>query len=153
MEVHEMSKQDCIEMLSRATIGRLACTHNNQPYIVPIYFVFEGSSLYGFTTRGQKIDWMRSNPLVCIEIDEVENSLHWMSVLVFGRYEELDDSAENQYQSLRAHAHDLLQNRRGFWWEPGCASSLLRHSKETFAPIYYRICIDHITGRKATSDF
>lgn len=172
MVIYEMSKQDCVGVLSRVTLGRLACAHNNQPYIVPIYFVYEGTSLYGFTTRGQKIDWMRSNPFVCIEIDEIESSLRWLSVLVFGRYEELTDTAAipscdlpqgqltslpltnflSMDPSLRAHAHELLQSHRGSWWEPGCASGILRHSKDKFEPIYYRICIDHITGRRATSD-
>ena len=35
----------------------------DQPYIVPIYFSYDGKHLYGVTTLGQKIEWMRSNPL------------------------------------------------------------------------------------------
>lgn len=145
MIIHEMSREECLSELARSSFGRLACAQNDQPYIVPIYFVHEGNSLYSFTTRGQKIDWMRSNPLVCVEIDEIKSSLQWMSILVFGRYEELTD--------IGAHAYELLQGKRGAWWEPGCASSVFRHSTDKFVPIYYRISIDHITGRRAISDF
>ena len=38
--------------------------------------------LYGFTTEGQKIEWMRANPLVCVELDEVENFDQWTSIVV-----------------------------------------------------------------------
>ena len=41
-------------MLSRQEFGRLACAHQNRPYIVPIYFAYEPDHLYGFTTLGQK---------------------------------------------------------------------------------------------------
>lgn len=171
MLVQELPRQECIDALTRSTVGRLACAYNNQPYIVPINFAFEDIYLYGFTTEGQKIEWMRANPLVCIEVDEIQNIFHWTSILVFGRYEELTDQPESQTRlptqitdrlppsnqvasgdiSLSAHAHDLLQSHRGSWWEPACASSTLRASKDKFIPIYYRICIDRITGRRAVS--
>jgi len=81
MFVHEMSKAECNNALWRATYGRLACAHDNQPYVLPLNFVFdENSHLYGFTTLGQKVEWMRSNPLVCFEIDEVKNHNDWSSV-------------------------------------------------------------------------
>ena len=36
---------------------------------------------------------MRANPRVCVEWDEVEEYDRWVSVIVFGRYEELSDAA------------------------------------------------------------
>ena len=47
---------------------------------------------------------MRANPLVCVEEDEVVSSDKWASVIVFGRYEEIPDSAD--VQSQRTFAHD-----------------------------------------------
>jgi nitroimidazol reductase NimA-like FMN-containing flavoprotein (pyridoxamine 5'-phosphate oxidase superfamily) len=64
---------------------------NNQPYVVPIYFAYEPDRLYGFSTVGQKVEWMRDNPLVCVEADEVRAHNEWASVVVLGRYEELSD--------------------------------------------------------------
>ena len=58
MFIQEMSESDCVKAFTRGRFGRLACAHKNQPYIVPIYFVYEGpylyGCLYGFTTLGQK---------------------------------------------------------------------------------------------------
>ncbi len=89
MFIQKMTEAECLSILTRTRLGRLACAHENQPYIVPIYFAYEQPYLYAFTTPGQKVEWMRYNPLVCLEVDEVEDSEHWTSVVIFGRYEEL----------------------------------------------------------------
>jgi nitroimidazol reductase NimA-like FMN-containing flavoprotein (pyridoxamine 5'-phosphate oxidase superfamily) len=148
MLIQTMKEDECHSMLTRSRLGRLACAHENQPYIVPIYFAFEHPYLYAFTTPGQKVEWMRDNPLVCLEVDEVEDSENWTSVVVFGRYEELREVPERREPSL--HALDLLNKSAG-WWQPGCASSVHRDPPRPVVPVFYRICIDRISGRRATS--
>ena len=69
--IQELTRQASLDLLARTRLGRLACTQGNQPYIVPLYFAYKDECLYGFSTTGQKIEWMRANPLVCIEADEV----------------------------------------------------------------------------------
>ena len=91
MLVQQMTKSDCFRVLERSRLGRLGCAHDNQPYIIPIYFVCEEPYLYGFTTPGLKVEWMRSNPLVCVEWDEVQAGDQWTSIVIFGRYEELTE--------------------------------------------------------------
>ena len=90
----------------RNYVARLACARNNQPYIVPIHVDLEGEFLYGYATLGQKIEWMRQNPLVCLEIDELMTDGQWASVLVFGRYEELPHVPE--YEGPRSVAERPL---------------------------------------------
>jgi hypothetical protein len=64
-----------------------------QPYIVPIYHAYRDHCIYSFSEPGQKIDWMRANPLVCVEADQMRRE-QWTTVVVFGRYEELCDTPE-----------------------------------------------------------
>ncbi|HSB28653.1 MAG TPA: pyridoxamine 5'-phosphate oxidase family protein [Pyrinomonadaceae bacterium] len=158
MFIHEMRECECWAALEQATFGRLACSHADQPYIVPIYFAvqgrhlyggFDGSYLYGFTTLGKKIEWMRSNPQVCVEIDERERHDQWMSVIGFGLYEELPDLPE--FEEPRRQAHNLLKHR-AMWWEPAYISSSHRDSPHSFTPIFYRIRLTEITGHRATPD-
>ena len=150
MFIHEMSTAECNDALSRAKLGRLACAHDNQPYVLPFNFAFDGDSyLYGFTTIGQKVEWMRSNPLVCFEVDEVKNHNHWVSVIVFGRYEELPDRPE--FEAARGHAHGFLQNRV-MWWEPAYISQEHRDNPHSLTPIFFRIKIENVTGHRANSD-
>ena len=149
MYIHEMTIDECIHALKKTKVGRLACARDNQPYLVPINFAFDGTYLYGFTTLGQKIEWMRANPLVCFEIDEVISDNQWMSIIVFGRYEELPD--QPRFQEARIQAHRYLQERV-MWWEPAYISQQHRDQPHSLTPIYYRIHIERITGHHATSD-
>jgi nitroimidazol reductase NimA-like FMN-containing flavoprotein (pyridoxamine 5'-phosphate oxidase superfamily) len=150
MFIHEMSGAECNDALSRAKFGRLACANDNQPYVLPLNFAFDGGTyLYFFTTVGQKIEWMRSNPSVCFEIDEVTNHNHWTSVIVFGSYEELPDKPE--YETARRHAHGFLQ-KRVMWWEPAYISEEHRDNSHSLTPIFFRIKIEKVTGHRAESD-
>jgi nitroimidazol reductase NimA-like FMN-containing flavoprotein (pyridoxamine 5'-phosphate oxidase superfamily) len=147
MYIHEMSEFECRKALERASFGRLACVRDNQPYIVPIYFTVHREYVYGFTTLGQKVEWMRTNPQVCLEIDEYNGPADWMSVIVFGRYEELQETPE--FAAVRVIAHDLLQ-RRAMWWEPAFLATEHRDTPHSFTPIFYRIHINRMTGHRAT---
>jgi hypothetical protein len=146
MLIHEMTEDECRTVLERVSFGRLACARDHQPYVVPMYFSYDGTHLYGFSTLGQKIEWMRSNPLVCLEIDERTSHLEWMSVVVSGRYEELPDTPE--FGQARVHAHDVLQ-KRAMWWQPAYVAT---EHRGQLVPIFYRIHIKQMTGRRATPD-
>jgi hypothetical protein len=148
MLIHEMTDDECRAALARLTFGRLACARDNQPYVVPIYFAYDGRHVYGFSTPGQKIDWMRSNPLVCLEADERKDHDRWTSVIVSGRYRELPDTAE--FAPDRAQAHRALQEHARWWDYATIPAAEWRRKHEPFAPIFYRIEIERITGHRAT---
>jgi nitroimidazol reductase NimA-like FMN-containing flavoprotein (pyridoxamine 5'-phosphate oxidase superfamily) len=103
MRIRELSKEECLAVLARARLARLGCAHENQPYVVPVYLAYGATEcLYGFTTPGQKVEWMRTNPLVCVEVDEIVTLDQWVSVIVFGRYEELPQTPASNATHLRA---------------------------------------------------
>ena len=145
MDIQEMTAPQCRAMLGRARVVRLACSRDNQPYIVPIHVDLEDDFLYGYATLGQKIEWMRQNGLVCVELDELTSQGAWASVVVFGRYEELPRTPE--YERARSVAERLFQQHPS-WWEPA-AVPLAEHPQRP--PIVFRIRIDRMTGRVATS--
>ena len=133
-------------MLARTNVARLACARHDQPYVVPIHVDLDGDFLYSYATLGQRIEWMRENPLVCLEIDELVAHGEWASVVVFGRYEELPRTPE--YEEPRAVAERLFQ-RHAMWWEPALVP-LARHEQRV--PIVFRIVISRMTGRRAARD-
>ena len=149
MFIHEMTIDQCHSALRKATVGRLGCALNNQPYVVPINFAFDDTYIYGFTTLGQKVEWLRSNPLVSFEVDEITGDEKWMSIIVFGRYEELPDKIE--YEKARLKAYSLLQ-KRPMWWEPAYISQQHRDQPHSLTPIFFRIHIDKMTGHRATPE-
>lgn len=147
MFIHEMTDFECCQALQQATVGRLACARDNQPYVVPINFVFHRDHIYAFTTLGQKVDWMRTNPRVCLEVDERTAHDEWQSIVVFGEYEELPDLPE--HEAARVKALELLQ-KHAMWWEPAYIGATHRDAPHSEAPIFYRIRINRISGRRAT---
>lgn len=68
MRIVPASDQECQELLERVSFGRLACALDNQPYVVPVAFAYEPGSIYVFSTAGKKIEWMRQNPKVCLQV-------------------------------------------------------------------------------------
>jgi nitroimidazol reductase NimA-like FMN-containing flavoprotein (pyridoxamine 5'-phosphate oxidase superfamily) len=168
MLIQEMSREECFAALTHQRLARLACIHEGQPYVIPIYFVHDRPTedeayLYSFSALGQKIEWMRANPLVCVELDEVTNYEQWMSIVIFGRYEELPAPAgeepvlrgavrrQPERAPERQHAWQLLQ-AYPMWWQPASAARAQDSVPRTFLPIFYRIRIGQITGRRATAE-
>ena len=104
MVIREMSRKECLRELAGARLARLACARENQPYVVPVCLAYDeaSGSLYGFTTPGQKVEWMRANPQVCVEVDEIAADDRWVSVIAFGRYEELPETSVSDAGRPRA---------------------------------------------------
>lgn len=148
MLIHELTLEECGEILTRTQLGRLGCARYDQPYIVPIHFSFdaEHNCVYAFSTIGQKIEWMRENPKVCLEVEDLVDKDHWSTVLVIGRYEEIDKSP--QEAEARHRAERLFMQRRE-WWLPGAAKL---ESGEHHHIVVYRIQIDRMTGRRAARE-
>ena len=180
MVIREMRSDECFQVLARARLARLACAREDQPYIVPVYLAYDAASrcLYGFTTVGQKIEWMRANPKVCVEVDEVASFDQWVSVIVLGRYEETQEATESDQEHGRAperaqrpidesvpdwfadshysddereQAWKILQTDPT-WQEPGVTAWTARphrDSTQPLIPIFYRIRIENVTGQSA----
>ncbi|HEY7056912.1 MAG TPA: pyridoxamine 5'-phosphate oxidase family protein [Vicinamibacterales bacterium] len=148
MLVHDLTPTECREVLTRAHLARLACSRADQPYVVPVLYTYDpdSNSLFSFSAVGKKVEWMRENPRVCVEVEDVEDRFHWTTVIVIGRYHEIDDSAERK--ALRDRALRLFQHRPE-WWLPGGAKL---EDREHHAVVVYRIEINHMTGRRATRD-
>jgi len=146
MLIQAMTLQEGWALLGRNNIARLACARNNQPYIVPLRIDLDGNCLYGCATLGQKIEWMRTNPLVCVECEEFVSERRWASVIVCGHYEELPNVPENE--SARRTAERLFQ-KHPMWWEPG---TVPLGDRERRSPIVFRIHVDSLTGRRTVQD-
>lgn len=148
MIVRELSREASWAFLARHHVGRLACARAGQPYVCPIsYAAGDDGALYCVTTIGQKVAWMRDNPLVALEVDEVETLQQWQSVIVTGRFEEIP--ATDGARDARERAWSLLQASNALWWEPGFAETPLADVNHPRAPLYFRIWADQVTGRHA----
>ena len=99
-----MSMDEKEELLARALAGRLGMCKDNQPYAVPMCFLYHDGRIFFHSARqGRKMDFMRANPTVCFQVDEhslVSSSkpckftMNYHSVVAVGRVRFLADSKE-----------------------------------------------------------
>ena len=146
MTLSDLAENECRALLAQVSIGRLGCCFNSQPYVVPVCFSFADDSIYVFSTFGQKIEWMRSNPQVCLQVDEIKSKSEWMSVIVNGKYDELRDPLRSVE---RARAREVLEKEHR-WWLNALAERRARVSDLVIEPLFFRIHIDSMTGLKAS---
>ncbi len=170
MLIQELSRKASLDLLAGMRFGRLACARGNQPYVVPFYFAYDNNCLYSFSMVGQKIEWMRANPLVCVETEEIVDPREWISIVIFGRYEELHDNEAGRARrnqppgsvsrsisetperpNTRDFAYKLLQEYAA-WWEPGSVKTGDHDTDLPPVPLYYCIHILQITGHRCTHD-
>lgn len=148
MTINELAQEECNAFLARASFGHLGCSLNDQPYVVPIFFEYDADYLYVLSTQGQKIEWMRQNPKVCVQIDEIKTEQNWTSVVVNGTFQELP---EPQFKQERAHARKVLEKRIR-WWEPALAERQLKSEQDIIDPLFFRIHIETMTGLRASDE-
>lgn len=148
MEINEMTAEECRAFLERASLGRLGCSFENQPYVVPIHFAQDGSYLYVFSTFGQKVKWMRANPKVCVQADELQSQSQWISVVAYGEYEELP---EPRYTAERQRASSMLA-KRYHWWLNALGARQMRKGESPIEPLFFRIRIESVSGLSATDN-
>lgn len=145
MNVEVLNREESLGLIARSNLARIACSNGDHPYIVPINYVLDGGHLYSFSTFGQKIEWMRTNPNVCVEIDDIAHSRNWESVVATGTYEELTEDPE--HMANREKAWSLLQARTN-WWQPGFVRTVISGVERPLVPIFFRIRLAEVTGHR-----
>jgi len=100
----ELSRHEIDAFLRSQRIARLGCHAGGATYVVPVIYGWDGDAIYAVTMEGRKIEMMRANPRVCVEVDEYDTDGHgsWRSVIADGIYEELSgDEIEPALDLLR----------------------------------------------------
>ena len=135
--IKQLSQDQSHELLRRKRTARLGCIVDGGPYVVPVNYIFDGECAYLHSLPGYKIQAMRTDPRVCLQVDEIGDELNWKSVQVFGRYEEIT----NQQERSEALNHLLACFSR---LTP--VESFIAVDAGAPTPIVFRIRADRITG-------
>lgn len=142
MKIREMQHSDCTRLISNSRLARLACCKDNVPYVLPISFRYFDGHILSFSRPGKKIEWMRKNPRVCVEIEHISDKHEWKCVLVDGVFREITQRDEREY------AWSILQEVND-WWEPGGLKPNFRHAEGDLDPVYFKITFESMSGREA----
>ena len=142
----ELNEIQINNVLSSQVLGRLACTNNKEPYIVPLTYTYDGDYLYGQMKKGKKLKMLRKNPNVCFEVDMMTDMANWQSVLVFGKFEELKNKKSDKAREiLFKRVYPLMTSSTIHPHEHAVTSVVDDSNREK--PVMYRIKIKKVTGR------
>jgi nitroimidazol reductase NimA-like FMN-containing flavoprotein (pyridoxamine 5'-phosphate oxidase superfamily) len=97
------------QVLRSEVVGHLGCFADGKVYVTPITYVYDGESVYGHAAEGMKLRMLRANPQVCVQVERVENLANWVSVIVWGAFEELTGDAEKEGMRLFLERMEPLQ--------------------------------------------
>ncbi len=92
--VKELTGDEIDQLLDTVMVAHLGCQANGKVYVVPISFVREGNTLLGHTTEGMKVDFMRENPEVCVQVEQIKDLGEWESAILWGKFKELQGPDE-----------------------------------------------------------
>jgi nitroimidazol reductase NimA-like FMN-containing flavoprotein (pyridoxamine 5'-phosphate oxidase superfamily) len=106
----ELDRDECLDLLRRATIGRVAITTGERPAILPVLFAVLDGDVIIRTAPGDKLVAALLHHTVPFEVDDhdTERRAGW-SVLVVGRAEEIvrpDEIARCEALGLESWAGD-----------------------------------------------
>lgn len=103
----KMSVDEAKTLLGEAEVGRLAMSLNDEPYVVPVTFVYFNEKIFFHCAReGKKIDYVSANAKVCFEVDEFLDvktgdnpcnyTLMYRSVIAYGTAVFVEDVGERE---------------------------------------------------------
>jgi uncharacterized protein len=138
------------EILREQEVGRLATSVGDEPYVVPINYVYhDGKIIFHSHKDGTKMANIAKNPKVCFEVDSGEivkaekpcnYSWRYMSVIVKGRVKVLSEPAERL----------VAMRRISDKYAPGKGKALtMDELAKNPQLILAEIVIDEMTGKKS----
>ncbi len=145
-EISRRSEID--EIIREAEVCRLAFAVDDEPYIVPVSFGYDGAALFFHTAKdGKKIDCIRANPRVCFELEHnVELVTHeakpcdwgfaYESVIGHGTVIELSES-----EGKRHGLNQVMRQYSGREWTMDEAS--MDRTR------VWRLDIESVTGKRS----
>ena len=144
--VGELNQEQIWNLLASEVVGRIGCCHDNQVYVVPVTYASDRDNIYVYTKEGLKVQMMRRNPQVCFEVDRVDNMANWQSIIIWGKYQELNgQEARDALQMLTNRVVPLVTSETirphfGLDRGHGIADSKMKM-------VIFKISIERSTGK------
>ena len=106
-----LSEVDCRAMLERQRLCVVSVVDGDEPYAVPVFYGYDGETVYLGVAEGRKTRALDANPRVYIVVTEVGPGDAWRSVTIAGRARALTEPAERQraIEVLVAHNRRLRE--------------------------------------------
>jgi nitroimidazol reductase NimA-like FMN-containing flavoprotein (pyridoxamine 5'-phosphate oxidase superfamily) len=140
--IRTLDRDECIAILARNHVGRIAYAWRTHVDIEPLHYVYHDGWLHGRTSYGAKLDAIGTTwwP-VAFEVDEVEGLFRWRSVVVHGGfYTVVDDGVEVHAEEWRTTV-ELLRTL--------IPETFAEDDPVAFRTVVFRMAVQEVTGREA----
>ncbi len=95
LAIKEMSSEEVQELLDRIGYGHLGCINNaGKPQVIPMQYYLKERTMYIFTDRQKKSHDLDRHADICLQVEEVQDTENWSSVVVDGRVERLTQRSQ-----------------------------------------------------------
>lgn len=100
--MEEITTEEALEFLDSSLVAHLGVIVDGAPYVTPMSYVVDDGRIRFRTIQGKKLEGIRSNPKVCIEVSRLDSDTgDWVSVIVRGTASEvIDEGAQAETISL-----------------------------------------------------
>ncbi|WP_397362555.1 pyridoxamine 5'-phosphate oxidase family protein [Olleya sp. R77988] len=136
-------------ILDNNYIGHLGYIYQNKPFVIPITYFFDKDSnaIICYSADGHKMNAMRANTNVSLQVNTIQTVTQWKSVLIHGQYEQKYGSEAKSYlHKFSLGVKDAILEK-----EHKKASFIEEFSSKTYngnMPSVFLIKIDDFTGKK-----
>lgn len=146
--ISDMSMNECLALLARNYIGRLAYIYGQSPFILPITFYHDAEEkcIVSYSAEGHKLHAMRQYNLVSFQVDEISSIQNWKSVFVQGRFQALEGSDTKLYLNRFAEGVKKsfrIRNEK----TPEFIGDFSSKNENRGVPVAYKISTDYISGK------
>jgi Predicted flavin-nucleotide-binding protein len=139
-QFHDLDRDECIAILDRNHIGRIAYSFRDRVDITTISYVYDDVWLYVRTEVGDKLVTMAHNRWVAFEVGEIDGIFDWRTVVVRGGIYVLDAT---EHAAEHHRAVKLLRTLIPETFRDG--------DPAPFRDVVLRIHLDDVSGRAAMS--
>lgn len=92
-----LTREEAFDLLGRELVAHLGVIVDGEPSVYPMSYVLDGDRILFRTMAGAKLDGIRANPRVCIEVSNFNSETgDWKSVIVRGTATFVDSDATSQ---------------------------------------------------------
>ena len=141
-QFRELDRTECQAILARHSVGRLAFALHNRVDVEPLHYAVVDGWLYGRTSAGAKVNSVAHNHWVAFEVDEVNGTFDWRSVVVHGGWYTQDTAPPADHASWQRGIDALRALIPG---------SLSADDPVPHRTVVFRIHLAELTGRECRS--
>lgn len=88
--IGNLDEREAKELLNEQKFGHLGCVlETGEPFVVPVNYLYKDGEIYIHSLPGKKIDSLRANGKLCLQVEKIVDVYKWQSVIVFGEYQEV----------------------------------------------------------------